>query len=165
MDLLYQEHHQWLYQWLSRRLNCINDAADLSHDTYLRMMVSQRLPKTKHDCRPFLMQVAKGLVIDLHRRRALETAYLEALAQVPEHFAPSVEQSEIILAALVKIDNALDALPEKVREAFLLSRFEGKTYAQIAQCLSMSVASIRKYMAQAAAACFFALDEEELNAF
>jgi RNA polymerase sigma-70 factor (ECF subfamily) len=160
LDVLYLEHHQWLYQWLSRRLQCINDAADLSHDTYLRIMSSGRSPDTVKDCRPFLMQVAKGLVIDLHRRRTLESSYLDALANIQPCYAPSTEDSELILELLIKIDAALDALPVKVRETFLLSRFEGLTYSAIADRMKISVGSVRKYMFKASAACFFALDSE-----
>ena len=158
LDVLYHEHHQWLYHWLSRRLHCINDAADLSHDTYLRIMSSGRSPSTANDCRPFLMQVAKGLVIDLHRRRALESSYLDALTHMQPCYTPSAEEAELILELLIKIDSALDNLPTKVRETFLLSRFEGLTYSAIAEQMAISVGSVRKYMLKASAACFFALD-------
>jgi RNA polymerase sigma-70 factor (ECF subfamily) len=158
LDVLYDEHHQWLHHWLSRRLSCINDAADLSHDTYVRIMSSGRSPSTAKDCRPFLMQVAKGLVIDLHRRRALETSYLDALTYMQPCYAPSTEDAELILELLIKIDSALDSLPAKVRETFLLSRFEGLTYSAIAEHIGISVGSVRKYMFKASAACFFALD-------
>ena len=106
------------------------------------------------------MQVAKGLVIDLHRRRALETSYLDALTHMQPCYAPSSEGAELILQLLIKIDSALDNLPAKVRETFLLSRFEGLTYSAIAEQMDISVGSVRKYMFKASAACFFALDSE-----
>jgi hypothetical protein len=42
-----------------------------------------------------LMRIAKGLVIDLHRRHRLETAYLNALTLLPEREHPSAEEREI----------------------------------------------------------------------
>ena len=44
--------------------------------------------------------------------------------------------------------------PRRVREAFLLSQFDGLSYSAIAQQLGVSVGSVRKYMLQAAQACF-----------
>lgn len=44
--------------------------------------------------------------------------------------------------------------PRRVREAFLLSQFDGLSYSAIAQRLSVSAGSVRKYMLQAAQACF-----------
>jgi len=156
-DRLYREHHDWLFRWLRGRLGCENDAADLTHETYLRLLVSGRLPPTPAQSRPFLLQVARGLAVDLHRRRALERAYLEALAALPEASTPSTEHQQLVLETLGQIDRALDELPGKVRETFLLARFEGLTYAAIAARLGVSVGSVRKYMLQAAAACLAAL--------
>lgn len=44
LSALYRDHHGWLAGWLRRRLGSAHDAADLSHDTYERLMVSGRLP-------------------------------------------------------------------------------------------------------------------------
>lgn len=142
---LYANHHGWLYNWLRRRMGCSHRAADLAHDTYLRLMVSGRLP-VEQQARPYLMQIAKGLVIDRRRRSRIEQAWLETLTQQPDVFAPSPEESAIALEALIQIDALLAALKPRVRETFLLSRFDGLTYSDIASRLHISVASVRKYM-------------------
>ena len=58
------------------------------------------------------------------------------------------------LQTLCQIDAALDRLPVRVREAFLLSQFDGLTYQAIADRMGVSLGSVRKYMLQAAQACF-----------
>lgn len=156
LDALYRDHHGWLFSWLRRRLGCAHDAADLSHDTYERLIVSGRLPDTGQD-RAFLMQIARGLVVDLHRRRALEYAYLDALALLPESHMPSAEERALALETLSAVDRALDALPAKVRDVFILSRFEGLTYSAIAERLNVSVALVRKNMLRAAQALLVVL--------
>lgn len=152
IESLYSEHHGWLFGWLRRRLGSNCDAADLTQDTYLRLMLSGRLPPDGQS-RAYLMQVAKGLVIDLHRRRRLEFAYQEALAELPAACTPSLEQQALIMETLQRIDQVLDGLSHKAREAFLLSQFEGLTYSQIAGRLNVSVGSVRKYMLKAMQAC------------
>ena len=155
---LYDDHHQWLNRWLVRRLCCVHDAADVLQDTYVRVISSGRLPGVPEEGRPFLMRIAKGLVIDLHRRRVLEQTYLDALAQLPDAYAPSAEEQELTLQLLVRIDQALDELPKRVREAFLQSRFEGLTYDDIAKQQRVSVGCVRKWMLKAALACLVAVD-------
>jgi RNA polymerase sigma-70 factor (ECF subfamily) len=156
LNLLYRDHHGWLAGWLRRRLGCAHDAADLSHDTYERLLNSGRLPEAGQ-ARAFLTQIAKGLVVDLYRRRALESAYLDALASLPEAHMPSAEARALALETLMAVDAALDALPARARQVFILSRFEGRTYSDIAQSLGVSVALVRKHMLRAAQACLAAL--------
>ena len=145
---LYTEHHDWLFHWFRRRLGCASEAADLTHDTYVRFLKTEQLP-TPEQSRPYLMQVAKGLAIDWHRRRALELAYLDALALLPQRDAPSIEQQQFALETLAKIDQALNKLPDIVRETFLYSRFEGMSYPAIAEHLDISESSVRRYLQRA----------------
>ena len=125
--------------------NASNDAvsythlADLAQDTYLRLMHSGRLPARDEQSRAFLVQVAKGLVIDLHRRRALEQSYLDAIAALPPDSVPSPETRALILEALTEVDAMLDRLPAKAREAFLLSQLDGLGYKEIAARLARCV--------------------------
>lgn len=161
LHTLYIDHHPWLQSWLRRRLGCAFDAADLAHDTYERLIDSKRMP-TPHESRNWLMRIAQGLVVDLHRRRRLEIAYLEALAALPEQQAHSAETRQIVLETLIEIDAALDRMSTKTRTAFLLSRFEQLTYPQIAEHLNVSVASVQKYMLAATKACYAAAYEHAL---
>lgn len=156
---LYQDHSPWLLGWLHRRVNDGADAADLLHDTYLRLITSGRLPDSNcpERSRAFLMQIAKGLVIDLHRRRRLERAYLESLAQLPAACVPSEEQRALVLDTLTRVDAALDRLRPRTRSVFLLSRFEHLAYAQISARLDVSVATVRQDMLRATTACLLAL--------
>ena len=66
----------------------------------------------------YLTAIAKRLMLNHHRRRALDQAYLDALAVMPPALAPSVEQRLLILEALHEIDEMLSGLPGPVREAF-----------------------------------------------
>lgn len=157
---LYCDHHSWLYNWLRRRVGCSHNAADLAQDTYIRLLTSGRCPQ-QEQARPHLLQIAKGLVIDRHRRRIIEQAYLDALANQPEHFACSPEETALIIEALVRIDGALAQLKPIVRETFLLSRFEELTYSEIANRLNIAVATVRKYMLIAIQSCMTVTAEPE----
>ncbi|OVZ65321.1 RNA polymerase subunit sigma [Pigmentiphaga sp. NML080357] len=160
---LYSDHHGWLQGWLRRRVGHAGDAADLAHDTFLRILLTGRTPEAEQS-RAHLTQVAKGLVIDLHRRRLVEAAYLDALAHLPPAQAPSVEQRALIIEDLLLVDRVLGALPAKVRQAFLLSQLDGLTYSQIAETLGISFATVRKYMLRTVQSLHAAMrTSEEVN--
>lgn len=82
-ESLYGTHHGWLKSWLTRKLQSAFDADDIAQDTFLRVMVSETL-STIRDPRSFLCTIAKRVMVDLFRRNALEKAYLEMLALMPE---------------------------------------------------------------------------------
>jgi RNA polymerase sigma factor (sigma-70 family) len=116
------------------------------------VIVSERTPLPEQ-ARSYLTQIAKGLMIDLYRRQRLELGYQEWLSQLPAAEVPSPEAQAIALQSLIQFDKVLDQLPAKVRETFLLSRFEQLTYSQIAEELGISVGAVRKYMLKATQVC------------
>ncbi|MEK8028314.1 sigma-70 family RNA polymerase sigma factor [Pseudaquabacterium rugosum] len=155
--LLYRDHQGWLLAWLRRRLGCGHRAADLAQDTWLRLIVSGRLPEPAQ-ARAFLLQIARALVIDGHRRQVLEQAWLQHLAVQPEALALSAEQQAVLLQSLRLIDRALQALPPRCRDTFLLSRLEGLSYREIAGRQGCAPATVRADMLRALQACHAAFD-------
>ena len=119
---LYRENHGWLQGWLRKRLGDREHAADVAQDTFLRLLVSGRMPGPL-ESRSYLTQIARNLVIDQWRRLRIERAYLESIAHLPEPESPSLETRALILETLTQIDAMLDRMPNNVRQAFLLSQF------------------------------------------
>lgn len=152
IEVLYSNHHGWLQGWLRGKLGSAFDAADLAHDTYLRILARGRAPRPE-ESRQHLAQIANGLMIDLFRRRHIEAAYMEALAHLPPAAMPTPETRALIIEALTEIDAILASLPAKVRAAFLLCKVEGLDYREIARRLDVSVSSVEKYMVRALLAC------------
>ena len=151
-DALYRHHHGWLHGWLRLRLNNYADAADLAQDTFMRVLLA-RTAQTVRQPRHYLSTIARGLVIDLYRRRALEQAYREALARVPEQLHPSPEDQALLFEELLEIDRLLDGMGAKVKRTFLLAQLDGLTYAQIAERLGISVRTVNNHMAKAVEHC------------
>lgn len=152
LHILYSDHHGWLKDWLRKRLGNHSDAADLAHDTFLRVLGSGT-PAPADRPRAYLCTIAKGLVVDLARRRALERAYHATLAALPPQEVPSLEAQAAMKEALFEIDALLAGLGGKVRQAFLLSRLEDLPYPEIARRMGVSVRSVHTYVARAMEHC------------
>lgn len=152
---LYASHHGWLQGWLRHKLGCAQHAADLAQDTFVRILGT---PQDKlhevQELRAYLTTVARGLVIDHYRHRELERAWLESLAHLPEAVAPSPEHRLLVLEALMAVDRLLDGLSPKARAAWLYSRLDGLTHAEIAGLLGVSIPRVRQYLATAARQCY-----------
>jgi len=148
----YKSHNTWVYNWLRKKLGCAYDAADLTQDTFLRVLLKQD-PVSIIEPRAYLTKIAHGLMVNFIRRRDLEKSYLVALELTADIFQPSPEVRAIAFETLVKIDEMLDGLPYKVRQAFLLLQFEGLSHADIAAQLNVSISSVRQYIAKALLHC------------
>ncbi|EPN57248.1 ECF subfamily RNA polymerase sigma-24 factor, partial [Pseudomonas syringae pv. actinidiae ICMP 19096] len=104
LHALYRDHHGWLESWLRRRMGNAWDAADLSQDTFLRVLSSSQQIADMQEPRAYLLTVGKRLLSNFYTRRSLEQAYLEALAQLPEDSVPSPEQRWLLLETLQALD-------------------------------------------------------------
>jgi RNA polymerase sigma factor (sigma-70 family) len=154
--LLYSDHYRWLRSWLQRKLGCAWQAADLTHDTFVRLLASPQVEAIVEP-RAFLTTVARRVLANHYRRREIERAYLEALATLPEPQSPSPEARAIVLETLIEIDLMLDGLPSVAKQVFLLSQIDNLPYAQIAREVGISVSTVKRHMLKAARFCYFGL--------
>lgn len=153
LHTLYSDHHNWLQGWLRRKLGNAFDAADIAQDVFMRLLNRQASIDAREP-RAYLSTIARGLVVEHWRRRELEQAWLETLAQLPEAEVPSPESRLLFLETLIAIDRMLDQLKPQVRKAFLLAQLEGLTCPQIAERIGMSLATVERYIATALRHCY-----------
>jgi RNA polymerase sigma-70 factor (ECF subfamily) len=155
---LYTDHHPWLCGWLRKKLGCIDHAADLAQDTFIRVL-TQRKALELREPRAYLSTIARSLMIDMFRRRALEQAYLETLAARPEAVDISPEARLLIIETLLEIDQLLDGLGGRTREIFLMAQLDGLSYVEIARQLNVSVNTVKKHAVRALMHCLLAVEE------
>jgi RNA polymerase sigma-70 factor (ECF subfamily) len=161
VQTLYTSHHRWVHELLRRRLNNAFDAADLAHDTFIRVLKRPQVFSGETHERSYLATIARGLCIDHWRRRQLEQAWLDTLAAQPQAVQPSPEQRAIIVETLYEVDAMLQRLPHKVRDAFVLAQLHGLPYRDIAEQIGVGERMVKKYLAQALVHC--AMLEAELD--
>ncbi|ANI14953.1 RNA polymerase sigma-70 factor, ECF subfamily [Pseudomonas citronellolis] len=155
LETLYCDHHGWLQAWLRRRLGHASDAADLAHDTFLRLIGGASQPRfaSMAEVRAYLRTTAKNLCINLWRRQEIERAWLDTLAALPEEQCPSAERQAAVLQALEEISCMLQTLSAKAARAFTLAVVCEMTDDEVGAQLGVSGRMVRKYVAQAMLAC------------
>ena len=155
VELLYSDHHGWLHSWLRRRLGCEAEAADLAHDTFIRLLGSHsRLHfVTVAETRAYLRTTAQNLCINLWRRQEIEQAWLATLSNTPEAHVPSTERQVIVLQALEEISVMLTSLSAKATRAFTLAVACDMSDDEVGAELGISGRMVRKYVAKAMLGC------------
>lgn len=155
VEMLYSDHHSWLHGWLRRRLGCAAEAADLAHDTFVRLLGSHTRQRfdSGAEARAYLRTTAQNLCINLWRRQEIENAWLDTLAAIPEAHYPSAERQVVVLQALEEISAMLHALSPKAARAFTLAVVCEMTDDEVGAELGISGRMVRKYIAQAMLGC------------
>jgi RNA polymerase sigma-70 factor (ECF subfamily) len=151
---LYSDHHGWLYAWLRRRPGCPDTAADLAHDTFLRLIASRDALPGLRQLRAYLTTTAKRLLVDRARRARIEEAYLAGLALAAEGgdgYPPRAGSGG--LGGPGADSEALEGVPPRAQNAFLAHYLKGESYAEVAARLGVSTRMVRKYLVQVLVHC------------
>lgn len=138
---LFKEHAKEIMRALRRRGFSEDAAADLTQDTFLRVLAAAPQDAAGvHNPRAYLHQVSRNLSINLQRRERaspIVSASEDVLAQVAD-LAPSPETIVRDRQSVRLMKAALAELPERTRKAFELHRLDERTISEIAQELGLS---------------------------
>lgn len=138
------EHYEELIGTWTRRLRNRQQAEDLAHDTFVRMLESDS--SGVEQPRAYLHQTARNIAVDGYRREdrrgAMEEAVIDpgqSFSGDPEHFMHAIQLAD-------SIERALAELPANCRTVFVWQKIEGLTQAEIAERLGLSKNMVEKYM-------------------
>ena len=156
---LYQEYNETLVRYLTIRLRSRQDAVEVAQEAYIRMIRRDNLDDI--DCfQSFLFRTATNISIDLQRQRARQTQNFmksKMLFSDSDHITP--ERALKAKQTLIELRKALEELPPKCKEAFMLYKFKNLSHTEVADHMGLSVSSIRKYITRGLAFCIRKIDE------
>ena len=136
---LFVRHAREINRFLRRRGHNAETAADITQDTFLRVLASPPAAVcTKHNPRAYLYQVSRSLSVNHHRRESLiQTTDLDEAAAVADP-APTAEAVVYSRQCLTQTRRALAELPERTRRAFEMHRLGEHTIQEVADELNVS---------------------------
>ena len=160
VNRLYALHGKELQHYLNGRLNCTHTAADLTQETFSRLLNSQSTDTIKNP-RAYLYRIASNLVTDHFRRlrHSPPAVEMDVAEAVPDE-APGPERTLLARDELHCLERAVSELPPRQREILLLHKFEGYSYAIIAERLGISKNTVMVHMMRALARCRDLLEKE-----
>lgn len=153
---LYSAHRGELVTYASRILGDRAHAEDVVQEAYLRF---DQAAETQAPAEPlaYLYRIVRNLSFDVRRRltreRTRETDDADAAAGRIEGNLPSPEASAVSRQELRIIVAAMEELPERMRVALQMHRFEGRPLKEIAAHLGISVGLAHLLVVQALEHC------------
>ena len=162
IEHLFHAHRHELTRCLFRIVRCEQAAADLTQETYMRLVNLTQTTSVTYP-RALLFRTATNLAIDHLRKGKFERhtgEVLEVAMDVPSG-APSAERAVLDKQRLAIFLRAIDTLPPRCREAFLLHRVHDCSYRDIAARLDISESAVEKLIMRALLHCRATLQQHD----
>lgn len=149
---LFRKHADRVRRTLGWRLRNPDDGADAAQETFLRLWRQEREGKLREDGATAYLNAAAGTIaLDVQRWRNFHVVDRFEEAEIDEvaSAAATPEEAQHWRDALVAFVEGIDALPDPMRDVFLLYHVTGLTYAQIAAQLGISSRTAERHLAMA----------------
>lgn len=126
-------------------------AEDVVQDTFIKVWEGKRELITSPDIRYYLVTAVRNNCISaLRKAKSSLLQYPEYAPEgEPEPFITIMQHHEELKEQQKKLSDALNALPAKCREVFLLVKMQGMSYKQTAETLGISVKTVEAQMGKA----------------
>lgn len=148
---LFREHNEALLRFLQTRLHSRDEAKEVAQEAYVQMLGLHH-PATVHFLQGYLFTTAANIATNrqiqrMRRRRNDELVFFEREdGRTPDRICAGDRDIELV-------NQALNELPVKCREAFRLVWLEEIGMDEVAQRLNLSPRQIRRHVARALAYC------------
>ncbi|WP_161964240.1 RNA polymerase sigma factor [Chitinophaga flava] len=147
---LVQQYWPQVYGTALRLTRSPEQAKDLSQDIFLKLWNNRSKLSEVDNAGTFIYVCARNLIMDFLEKKVLRTDNLDTLAghleEDPFRNAQATLEYKELEYTLTK---AIEHLPAKVKEVFILHRFKGLSHPQIAQQLNISIVSSQTYIVRA----------------
>jgi len=150
LERAFKAHARELRVFLYRQLQSTETAADLTQETWLRML-DQRPRKPVDNLRAFIFRIGRNLAIDHLRSRMSRERHDQGLAYLFEVTGESPELVDSVAARqeLEALDAAWQRMDEPAKSIFLMCRLQGRAHKEVAAELGVSLSTVEKTLATA----------------
>ncbi|WP_162906777.1 RNA polymerase sigma factor [Algihabitans albus] len=150
---LYLQYGQELQGYLTRRLSCVETAADLTQEAFVRLIGADP-SRAVESPRAYLYRIASNLVTDHYRDQKKRPQPVTAdRSDAVADRRPGQERTLLAKDQVGHLERAIEGLPRRQREVLLLHKFEGMSYGEIALRLGISKNTVMVHMMRALAHC------------
>ncbi len=137
-EVLFYKYRNKLKGFAKRLVPTQIDPEEIVQEVFVRVWFKKESINPEKDFQSFLFSIAKNLILD-----HLKSAVNRKLYFVEEHFHQDLMIEEVLESPIPenaeeKLRNLILQIPERRREIFCMSRFEGLSYKQIAARLNIT---------------------------
>lgn len=145
--VLMQTYAPMLVRFAASRVHDVDDAQDIVQDVFVMLWQRREMLNIRSSIKAYLLQATRYRVVSFMRSTRSRDRLHDKLDEGSgmAHGADQLDADELTRVMRA----ALDVLRPRTREIFLLSRQQGLSYAEIAETLGISLATVHNQMSLA----------------
>jgi RNA polymerase sigma-70 factor (family 1) len=145
--LVFDAHYKLLRNFLIFRYRDSDLADDIAQNAFVKLWENCSILK-KEQAKSFLFTTAIRLSLNqIKHQKVVNNFQVNFVPNSADKESPQFLMEETEFRQ--QLEKAINSLPDKQREVFLLNRFENQSYTEIAAALDLSVKAVEKRMHQA----------------
>lgn len=144
---LYTRFFPILYVHATQKVVDRQDAKDLVQDTFMHLYHKKNELGEVHNFAAYLYVLLKNRILNFVAKQSVRSTYLDKLEQ--DSFNMAVENYVFERELQAQIENGVNHLPEKMRQIFILSRYEHLSHKEIAEKLNISDKTVKRQIVNA----------------
>ena len=139
-DQIWREFGDRLRFFILRRVRSEHDAEDILQDVFSKIHNNFHTLKQGDKLEPWIYQIARNTIFDYYRHQGKAPW---DISEMPEQEAEPVAAEDTPEEVVACLKPMIDDLPEKYRQAILLTEYEGLTQKEMSQRLGLSLSGAK----------------------
>lgn len=127
------------------------EARDITHDIFMKIWNRRNDLRNISDLSAYIFRMAKNAVLDFFEHSMVDARYRDMVSDSSEIL--SADLSDLISAEelAILIQMAIEKMPPRRKEIFIMHRFKGLTYKEISERLGISPKTVENQISAALA--------------
>lgn len=151
LGILYMRYAPSVSNFAYRFIRVREDVDDITHNIFCSLWENRESLKDIESLKAYLFQMTRNAIFKEFRHQQVVSEYESEVGNDKNENYYDGEKVVTTSDLLEMIDLMISNMPEPQRVAFRMSRYEHKTYAEIAEHLGVSPKTVQYYISQALA--------------
>lgn len=151
LNEILQRYWKPIVRYVAAYVDSIDTAQDIAQESFARLWRQRGRWLPGRSIRPFLFRVAHNLACNERRSARVRSQWVASEMACQVMASPSASQVYEAQSLDRALARAVAALPERRRHVFVLARFDGLSYREIAEVLGISAQTVANQMSAALA--------------
>jgi RNA polymerase sigma-70 factor, ECF subfamily len=148
-EIIFKAHYSSLCSYANQYLKDLDASEEVVQEVMLRIWMNRESLRIETSLRSYLFRSVRNGCLNMLKHEEIKNEHRILTEKKQGDTTPSGEEFLIASELQQRIRKSIEDLPFERRKIFIMSRYEGLTYHQIAERLRISIKTVENQMGKA----------------